>query len=65
MREQGLLDRLGSFYQLFDPNTGNKRLSFARRPDQTVSSYFFAVNMPLTISSGNMAVYVSYASSRQ
>jgi hypothetical protein len=43
---------------LIDPDTG-KKLSSARRPDRTVSSYFFAVNLSLTISSGDLAVYVS------
>jgi hypothetical protein len=49
---------------LIDPNT-DKKLSSARRPDRTVSAYFFAVDLSLTISSGNVAVYVSCASSQQ
>jgi hypothetical protein len=34
---------------LIDPDTG-KKLSSARRPDRTVSSYFFAVILSLTMS---------------
>jgi hypothetical protein len=47
---------------LIDPNT-SKKLSSARQPDRTVSAYFFAIDVSLTISSGNVAVYVSCASS--
>ena len=49
---------------LINPDTGEK-LSFARRPDRTVSAYFFAVDLSLTISSGYVAVYVSRPSAEQ
>ena len=43
-------------------NLNNDRAS-ARRPDRTVSAYIFAISMFLTVSLGNVAVYVSRASS--
>jgi hypothetical protein len=52
------------FIMLIDPNTGGK-LSSARRPDRTVNAYSFAHDLSLTMSSGNVAVYVSRTSSQQ
>jgi hypothetical protein len=41
------------------PNYCHSMQCLTRTPTQTVSAYFFAVNLSLTISSGNVAVYVS------
>jgi hypothetical protein len=59
---KGLLIDWNLSIKIIDSETG-KKLSSARQPDRTVSAYFFAVDPSLTISSGNVAVYVSCASS--
>jgi len=61
---KGLLIDWDLSIKIIDPKTG-KKPSSARRPDRTVSFYFFAVVLSLTISSGDVAVYVSCASSQQ
>ena len=61
---KGLLIDWDLSIKLIDPKTG-KKVSSARRPDRTVSGYFFAVDLSLIIFSGNVAVYVSCASSQQ
>jgi len=43
-------------------NLNNGRAS-TRRPDRTVSAYIFAIDTFLTVSLGNMAVYVGRTSS--
>ena len=61
---KGLLIDWNLSIVLINPDTGEK-LSSARRPDRTISAYFFAADLSLTISAGNVTVYVSRPSAER